>query len=94
MYGHHVHEAVVEAYKRGEVTHSAVTMHFVTEKYDEGPVFLAVPVPVEAGDTAETLGARVNATEHQWQPVATNLVVNGQIHWDGMDPKSLVVEGL
>src|SRR3990167_3134380 len=39
MYGHYVHEAVMEAFKRGEVTHSAVTMHFVTPIYDEGPIF-------------------------------------------------------
>lgn len=34
LYGHHVHEAVMAAFRRGEITHSAVSMHFVTGEYD------------------------------------------------------------
>ena len=83
MYGHHVHEAVLAAYHKGEITHSAVTMHFVTEEYDRGPVFFRMPVPIEPGDTAETLAARVNRTEHEWQPVVTSKVIRGEIAWDG-----------
>jgi phosphoribosylglycinamide formyltransferase 1 len=89
MYGHHVHEAVMEAYKNGEVTHSAVSMHFVTEKYDEGPLFFSQSVPILPDDTAETLAKRVNEAEHQWQPVMTGKVLSGEISWDGKNPKSL-----
>ena len=89
MYGHHVHEAVMEAYKKGEVTHSAVTMHFVTEKYDEGPVFFIHRVEILPDDTPETLGKRVNEAEHMWQPIITNKVIQGEIGWDGHDKKSL-----
>lgn len=79
MYGHHVHEAVMAAFHRGEVTHSAVTMHFVTENYDEGPKFFEYPVWIRPNDTAETLAARVNKIEHSWQSFITNLVVSRQI---------------
>ena len=79
MYGHHVHEAVMEAYKKGEVTHSAVTMHFVTPVYDEGPVFFRHEVEIMPDDTPETLAKRVNEAEHKWQPIITNKVVNGEI---------------
>jgi len=89
MYGHHVHEAVLAAYRRGEIKSSAVTMHFVTEKYDEGPIFFRYSVPIEPSDTAETLGKRVNEFEHKFQPIITNLVVNGEISWDGVNPDSL-----
>ena len=89
MYGHHVHEAVIEAYKRGELTHSAVSMHFVTEQYDEGPVFFVCQVEIDAYDTAETLSAKVNAIEHKWQPIVTEKVANGEISWDGKDPLSM-----
>lgn len=89
MYGHYVHEAVMKAYRKGEITHSAVTMHFITEKYDEGPVFFHYPVEILPDDTAETLARRVNEVEHKYQPVVTNLVVNGKISWDGRDPKTL-----
>jgi len=83
LYGRHVHEAVMAAYRRGEITHSAVTMHFVDEKYDRGPVFFARPVPIEPSDTPETLAAKVNQTEHEWQPRVLNYVVHGQVRLVG-----------
>jgi len=89
MYGHYVHEAVMEAYKKGEVDHSAVSMHFVTENYDEGPLFFSQSVPILPDDTAETLAKRVNEAEHKWQPIITNKVLQGEISWDGQNPQSL-----
>lgn len=91
MYGHHVHEAVIEAFRRDEITHSAVTMHFVTPIYDEGPVIFSLPVEILMDDTAETLGARVLEAEHEWQPKITNMVVTGEISWNGQDRQSLKV---
>ena len=79
LYGHFVHEAVLAAYQRGELTHTAVTLHFVDEVYDRGPVFFAHPVPIEPGDTPETLAARVNLAEHEWQPRVLNYVVHQQV---------------
>ncbi len=89
MYGHHVHDAVIDAYGRGELTNSAVTMHFVTENYDEGPTLFKISVPIDDEDTTESLAERVNKAEHEWQPIITSLVVNGKISWDGRNPKSL-----
>jgi folate-dependent phosphoribosylglycinamide formyltransferase PurN len=89
MYGHHVHEAVMKAYKEGTVTHSAVTMHFVTDEYDKGPTILNLPIEISPNDTAETLGKRVNEQEHAWQWKITDMVVNGEIYWDGKDAKSV-----
>ncbi|OGI26695.1 MAG: hypothetical protein A2359_03395 [Candidatus Moranbacteria bacterium RIFOXYB1_FULL_43_19] len=79
MHGHHVHEAVMEAYRRGEIIHSAVAMHFVDEVYDRGPIFFQFPVPIEPNDTPETLAAKVNVVEHNYQSWALNLVVQGRI---------------
>jgi len=83
MYGHHVHEAVMAAYKRGEITHSAVTMHFVDSKYDTGPVFLSYPVPICSGDTPEILAARVNREEHRLQSHVLDHVVQGHVRLEG-----------
>lgn len=92
MYGHHVHEAVLANYRRNKLAcESAVSMHFVTKEYDQGPVFFHFPVGILPGDSAESIGARVNATEHLWQAKITNLVVQGKISWDGKDPASLQV---
>lgn len=90
LYGHHVHEAVMAAFRRGEITHSAVSMHFVTEEYDRGPVFLDCRVKINEDDTPESLARRVNDCEHYYQPRITNMVVNGLISWDGVNPNSLI----
>lgn len=46
------------------------TVHLVTEGMDEGPILAQAEVPVLAGDTAESLGARVLAVEHELYPRA------------------------
>ncbi len=75
----------MEAYHRGEITHSAVTMHFVDAIYDRGPILFALPVPIELSDTPETLAAKVNRAEHEWQPRVLNYVVNGQVRLVGKE---------
>ncbi|MSR55841.1 MAG: phosphoribosylglycinamide formyltransferase [Gemmataceae bacterium] len=64
MYGHHVHEAVVQA---GSKT-SGCTVHYVDDQYDHGEVIAQRAVPVEAEDTAELLAARVFAAECELYP--------------------------
>jgi phosphoribosylglycinamide formyltransferase-1 len=83
LYGHYVHEAVMAAYHSGEITHSAVTMHFVDEKYDRGPIFFTLPIPIEPSDTSETLAVKVNRAEHEWQPRVLNYVIHGQVRLVG-----------
>lgn len=61
FYGKHVHEAVLAA---GE-NESGATVHYVDEGVDTGPVVIQEKVPVIAGDTVETLAARVLETEHK-----------------------------
>lgn len=79
MFGHHVHEAVMAAYRRGEVSQSAVTMHFVDEQYDHGPIFFEFPVLIRPDDDADTLARRVNEKERAWQAVVLNHIVQGHI---------------
>ena len=64
MYGHHVHEAVVRAGART----SGPTVHFVSERYDEGAIIAQQEVPVLPGDTPESLAARVLVAEHALYP--------------------------
>jgi phosphoribosylglycinamide formyltransferase-1 len=71
MYGTKVHQAVIGA---GE-TESGCTVHFVTERYDEGEHVLQKRCPVFPTDTPETLAARVLALEHEAYPEALNMVV-------------------
>lgn len=64
MYGRRVHEAVLAA---GDTT-SGATVHLVTEEYDQGPILAQEAVPVEPGDTPESLARRVLAVEHRLLP--------------------------
>ncbi len=64
MYGLRVHRAVLAA----GATVSGPTVHLVTADYDRGPILAQWPVPVRAGDTAETLRERVLAVEHRLLP--------------------------
>ena len=91
LYGRHVHEAVIAAFERREITHSSVTMHFVTEEHDQGPIFFRCHVKIMDDDTADSIGIRVNQQEHLYQPIITNMVVNGLITWDGVNHNSLEV---
>ena len=50
------------------VRETAATVHYVDEGVDTGPVIAAERVPVEAGDTVDTLRARVQAVEHRLLP--------------------------
>lgn len=91
LYGHHVHERVVAALEAGEIAESGFTMHFATSEYDRGPIFFEYKVPITKDMSADEIAAAVNREEHRWQPKITNLVVHGEIRWDGSDPRSLVV---
>ena len=65
MYGRRVHEQVLAT----GATISGATVHYVDEEYDHGPIIAQWPVPVRAGDTPETLAARVLEVEHRLLPL-------------------------
>lgn len=60
FYGKRVHQAVID----GGETVSGATVHFVDEGVDTGEIILQREVPVEPGDTADTLAERVLKIEH------------------------------
>ena len=51
--------------------------------FDNGPIILQEAVPVEGGDTAETLGARIHAVEHRLLPEAVRLHLAGRLRVEG-----------
>lgn len=64
MYGHHVHEAVLDAGEK----ESGITIHLVDEIYDNGSTLFQAKCPVEVNDTPETLAKRVLKLEHYYFP--------------------------
>jgi formyltetrahydrofolate-dependent phosphoribosylglycinamide formyltransferase len=75
MYGHRVHEAVVA---RGARL-TGPTVHFVDERYDEGPVIAQWPVPVSPTDSPDDVARRVLEVEHILYPRVVDAVAAGRI---------------
>lgn len=75
MYGRRVHEAVLAA----GVPESGVAIHVVDEEYDHGPVIASRAVPVEPGDTVDTLESRVRAAEPEFFVQTLQRVARGQL---------------
>jgi phosphoribosylglycinamide formyltransferase-1 len=61
------------------VEETGVTVHFVDEGVDSGPVILQEPVPIRPGDTPETLRERVHEVEHRLLPEAARLYLAGAL---------------
>ena len=55
------------------------TVHFVRTAVDDGPIIAQAEVPVLAGDTPESLAARVLAAEHRLYPEALARVAAGKV---------------
>jgi phosphoribosylglycinamide formyltransferase-1 len=79
MYGHHVHQAVLDA----GVKVTGVTVHFVDNHYDQGPIIWQQPVPVFDDDTADTLAGRVFEAEKEAYPHVLRLIAAGRIQLEG-----------
>jgi phosphoribosylglycinamide formyltransferase 1 len=62
----------------GATTHGA-TVHFVVPEMDAGPTIAQAAVPVLAGDTPETLAARVLRVEHEIYPAALRALAEGRV---------------
>jgi formyltetrahydrofolate-dependent phosphoribosylglycinamide formyltransferase len=79
MYGHYVHEAVLERGCRV----SGCTVHFCDNEYDHGPIVIQRAVPVLDDDTPDTLQARVFEAECEAYPEAIRLYGEGRLKIDG-----------
>ncbi|MCL5942835.1 MAG: phosphoribosylglycinamide formyltransferase [Actinobacteria bacterium] len=80
--------AIADALEYG-VKLTGVTVHFVDEGVDSGPVIRQEAIPVHEDDTAASLATRVHALEHRVLPRVVELFAKGKIHPPG--PGSRVV---
>jgi phosphoribosylglycinamide formyltransferase-1 len=79
FYGERVHRAVLES----GVKVTGVTVHFLDEEYDTGPIILQEAVPVLDDDTAESLASRVQEKERELFPKAIQLFAEGRLRIEG-----------
>jgi len=69
------HQRAIDA---GDEEHG-VSVHFVTEELDGGPVILQAKVPVFEQDTAEDLASRVHQQEHRIYPLVVKWLCQGRL---------------
>ena len=83
-----IHPALLPAFKGGQAIKDAlkygvkvtgVTVHFVTEEVDAGPIVLQAACPVKNNDDEKTLLARVHKLEHKIYPGAIELFARGKL---------------
>ncbi|MGH8927985.1 MAG: phosphoribosylglycinamide formyltransferase [Acidimicrobiia bacterium] len=71
-------DAVGQALAAG-VTVTGVTVHFVDERVDHGPIIAQEAVPVLAGDSEESLRMRIQEREHMLYPKVVQALIEGRL---------------
>ncbi len=75
-------EAIKDAFEYGAKV-TGVTVHFVDEKMDHGPIILQRQVLIEPTDTLESLESKIHKAEHRLYPQAIALFVEGKLKAEG-----------
>jgi phosphoribosylglycinamide formyltransferase-1 len=84
-------DAIGQALDAGvEVT--GVTVHFVDEGVDTGPVIVQREVAVPADRDRERLEAAVHAVEHELYPEAIRMIARGAVRIDASDPSAVLID--
>jgi len=87
-----IHPSLLPAFPGLDAQHQALvhgvkftgcTVHFVDEDLDSGPIIRQAVVPVEDGDTVETLSARILKEEHRIYSEAIGTVLDARYRIEG-----------
>ncbi|OGX46104.1 MAG: phosphoribosylglycinamide formyltransferase [Omnitrophica WOR_2 bacterium RIFCSPLOWO2_12_FULL_51_8] len=91
-----IHPAILPCFKGAQAIKDAfdygakvtgVTVHFVDEKTDHGPIILQQAVKISPSDTLESLEAKIHKIEHRLYPRAVKLFVEGRLSLAGRQVK-------
>ena len=64
MYGHHVHQAVINA----KETESGISIHYVNNQYDQGAIIFQVKTSIDPDDSPKSLAQKIHKLEHRYFP--------------------------
>jgi len=84
-------DAIGQALEHG-VKITGVTVHFVDEGVDTGPIVLQHPIPVPPDGDREALENAIHATEHALLPEAIRLIAAGRVRIDEAKPRRVRIE--
>ena len=79
--GTNTHQRVLDA---GEKSHG-VSVHFVTEELDGGPVIAQESITIEPSDDATSLAIKIHEKEHILYPTVASWFADGRLRLDGND---------
>ncbi|MCK5836620.1 MAG: phosphoribosylglycinamide formyltransferase [Desulfobacula sp.] len=82
---------ISDAFESG-VKITGVTVHFVDEGVDSGPIIAQSVVVVEETDTEETLESKIHKNEHELYPEAIRLFAEGRLRVEGKKVKIISKE--
>lgn len=85
--GLNTHQRAIDA---GDKVHG-VSVHFVTEELDGGPVILQAKVPVFDGDTSDDLAERVHEQEHRIYPLVVKWLCQDRLSMEVKDQNEYAI---
>jgi phosphoribosylglycinamide formyltransferase 1 len=84
-------EAVQQALDHGSQV-TGVTVHFVDEGVDSGPIIMQRAVPVPPSRDWDELEEQIHATEHTLLPETIRLIAAGRVRIDEENPRVVRIE--
>jgi phosphoribosylglycinamide formyltransferase-1 len=84
-------DAVQQALDHGSKI-TGVTVHFVDEGVDSGPIIFQRPVPVPPSRDPDELEEAIHATEHSLLPEAIRMIAAGRVSIDEANPRLVRIE--
>jgi phosphoribosylglycinamide formyltransferase 1 len=84
--------AIERAVEHG-VKVTGVTVHFVDEGVDSGPIILQRPVELAYPADIAEIERRIHEVEHELLPEAIRLIARGSVRLDPTSPRRILTEG-
>lgn len=69
-----------------------VTVHFVDEGVDSGPIILQGAVEIPDAQDPDTVLERLHSIEHELLPEAVRLIAAGRVHLDPANPRRVMID--
>jgi phosphoribosylglycinamide formyltransferase-1 len=84
-------DAVAQALAHG-VKVTGVSIHFVDEGVDSGPLIAQRAVPVPQGADWDTLEVEIHRAEHALYPQAIRMIAEGRVRIDPRNPRRVLID--